>query len=76
MDVEEIITEIEWLECIFALPDKRPLQLADREAVNRKHDRMYAANPWFRLWQGYGACTHSQPRSSPYPDLKFFRPHS
>lgn len=54
MDADKIITEIEWLERIFALPDKRPLRLADREAANQKHDEMYAANPWFQLWKRYG----------------------
>lgn len=54
MDVDKIISEIEWLERIFSLPDKRPLSLADREAANQKHDEMYAENPWFRLWKRYG----------------------
>jgi hypothetical protein len=54
MDAEQTITEIEWLERIFALPDRRPFGLADREAANRRHDETYAANPWFRLWQRYG----------------------
>jgi len=72
MDVEKTIAEIEWLERIFALPDARRLRVADREAANRKHDQTYAANPWFRLWQRYGVCTHSEPRSSsPYPDPRF-----
>jgi hypothetical protein len=59
MDVEKNIADIEWLERVFALPDARPLGPADREAANRKHDEMLAANPWFRLWQRYGVCTHS-----------------
>ncbi len=54
MDVEQTITEIEWLERIFALPDTRPLQSADREAANRRHDALLAENPWFWLWQRYG----------------------
>ncbi len=75
MDVEKTIAEIEWLERIFALPDTRLPRLIEREAANRKHDQMYAANPWFRLWQRYGVCTRSEPRSSsPYPELKFFNP--
>jgi hypothetical protein len=53
-DAEKTIAGIQWLEHIFALPDTRPLRLADREAANRKHDEVYAANPWFRLWQRYG----------------------
>jgi hypothetical protein len=54
MDVNKIIEEIELLERIYALPDSRRLQLADREAANQKHDEMYADNPWFRLWKRYG----------------------
>jgi len=67
MDVEKSIVEIEWLERIFALPDRRRPGLADREAANRKHDEMYATNPWFRLWKRYGVCTRTEPHSSlPY----------
>jgi hypothetical protein len=29
MDTEKIIAEIEWLEQLFNLPDRRPLQMAD-----------------------------------------------
>jgi hypothetical protein len=54
MDIEKTISEIEWLERIFTLPDTRQLGLTDREAANQKHDEMYAANPWFRLWKRYG----------------------
>jgi hypothetical protein len=54
MDFEKTISEIEWLERIFTLPDNRPLKLADREAANQKHDEAYATNPWFRLWKRYG----------------------
>jgi hypothetical protein len=57
MDVEKTIADIELLEHIYSLCDTRRLQAADREAANRKHDEMYAANPWFRLWQRYGVCT-------------------
>jgi len=72
MDVERTISEIEWLERIFALPDRRRLGLTDREAANRKHDELYAANPWFRLWKRYGICTRTQPGSScPYPGPNF-----
>jgi hypothetical protein len=59
MDAERVISEIEWLERIFALPDTRELRLTDREALNRKHDAMYAANPWFRLWKHFGVCTRT-----------------
>jgi hypothetical protein len=72
MDIEKTITEIECLERIFALPDTRPLRLTDREAANRRHDEMHAANPWFRLWKRYGVCTRTEPGSSwlyPSPNL-------
>ncbi len=59
VDIEKIISEIQWLERLHALPDTRPLQLADREAANRKHDEMNAASPWFRLWKRYGVCSRS-----------------
>ena len=59
MDAEKTILEIEWLERIFALPDSRDRGLPDREAANRRHDEMLAANPWFRLWQRYGICTRT-----------------
>ncbi len=54
MDPEKTISEIEWLERIFALPDRRPFSTADREAANRRHDENQATNPWFKLWQSYG----------------------
>ena len=64
MDAENTIAEIEWLKRIFALPDTRPLSSSEREAVNRRHDDMYAANPWFRLWKRYGICTRTESGSS------------
>lgn len=54
MDVEKTIVDIELLERIYSLPDKRPLQPTDREAANRRHDETLACNPWFRLWKRYG----------------------
>lgn len=54
MDPEKTIAEIEWLERVFALPDRRPFNQSDREAANRRHDENQAANPWFKLWQSYG----------------------
>ena len=54
MDAEEIIVEITLLEHIFTLPDKRPLRMADWKAADRKHDEIYANNPWFRLWKRDG----------------------
>ena len=59
MNIEKTITEIEWLERIFALPDARRPGLADREAANRRHAETLAANPWFRLWQRYGVCSRA-----------------
>lgn len=56
MEHEDIIAEIEWLERIFAMPDTRPLSAADISAANRKHDKMLAHSPWFKLWQRYGVC--------------------
>ncbi len=54
MDLEKTISEIEWLERIFSLPDRRPLRMQDREAANQRHDELLAENPWFRLWKRYG----------------------
>ncbi len=59
MDAEKTIFEIEWLERLLALPDTRRPRPADREAANRRHDEMYASNPWFRLWQRYGVCSRA-----------------
>jgi hypothetical protein len=56
MDVEQTITEIEWLERVYAVPDARPLNASDISAANRRHDDMLAHSPWFRLWQQYGIC--------------------
>jgi hypothetical protein len=38
MDGENTIIEIELLEHIFSLPDKRPLRTPDWKAANKKHD--------------------------------------
>ncbi len=59
MDAQKIIADIELLEQILSLPDRRPLATADFEAANRQHDAMLAANPWFRLWQRYGVCSRT-----------------
>jgi hypothetical protein len=56
MDVEQIISEIESLERIFAAPDTRPPSPSDLAAANRRHDEKLANSPWFRLWQSYGLC--------------------
>ncbi|MDR3762963.1 MAG: hypothetical protein P4M01_02595 [Acidobacteriota bacterium] len=54
MDLEKNITDILLLEQIYALPDRRPLSMADREAANQQHDHAMAENPWFKLWRQYG----------------------
>ena len=56
MDAERTISEIEWLERVYAAPDTRPLSASDISAANRKHDDLLAHSPWFRLWQQYGLC--------------------
>ena len=60
MDVERVITEIESLERIFAVPDTRPLSASDLSAANRRHDEKLANSPWFRLWQRYGVCCRTE----------------
>jgi hypothetical protein len=60
MDIEQTITEIEWLERIFAVPDSRPLNASDISAANRRHDERLAHSPWFRLWQQYGICCRAE----------------
>ena len=54
INLEKSLAEIEWLELLYLVPDTRPLQLSDRYAANRRHDEVYANNPWFRLWKRYG----------------------
>jgi hypothetical protein len=56
MATERIIGDIERLERMFALPDKRPLSASDLAAANRRHDEKLAHSPWFKLWQSYGIC--------------------
>lgn len=51
MEPEKTIAEIEMLEHILTLPDKRPLRMSDWKAANQKHDEKYASDPWFRLWK-------------------------
>jgi len=60
VDIEKTIADVEWLERIFALPDTRGFRASDREAANRRHDDMHAANPWFRLWKDFGVCTRTE----------------
>ena len=60
MNAEQTIAEIESLERIFAVPDRRPLTASDLAAANRRHDETLAHSPWFRLWQRYGICCRSE----------------
>jgi len=60
MDPEQTITEIEWLERIFEVPDTRPLSLSDLAAANRRHDEMLAHSPWLQIWQRYGVCCRTE----------------
>lgn len=63
MDAERTISEIEWLERMFAAPDTRPLSSQDLSAANRRHDEKNARSPWFLLWQRYGVCCRPEPPS-------------
>jgi len=65
MDAQQTIAEIEWLERMFAVPDRRPLSPSDISAANRRHDEMLAHSPWFQLWQRYGVCCRTE-----YPVLR------
>ena len=56
MEPEQTIAEIEQLERIFSMPDRRPLTASDLAAANRRHDEKLSQSPWFRLWQRYGVC--------------------
>jgi hypothetical protein len=56
MNVEKVIADIEALERLFAVTDKRPLSPNDILAANRRHDEKLACSPWFRLWLTYGVC--------------------
>lgn len=62
MDTEKTIAEIEWLERVFVMPDRRPLRASDLEAANRRHDERLAHSPWFQLWQRYGVCCRAEVR--------------
>jgi hypothetical protein len=49
MDAETIIAEIEWLEQLLRLPDKRPLPISDWRAANRKIAAIERLEQIFRL---------------------------
>ena len=59
MATDRIIADIERLERMYALPDKRPMSPSDLAAANRRHDEKLANSPWFKLWQSYGICCRS-----------------
>jgi len=61
MDTEKTIAEIERLERLFEVPDRRPLSASDLAAANRSHDENLAHSPWFRLWQHFGVCCRPEP---------------
>ncbi len=69
MDAEQIISDIERLERILALPDPRPLSASDVSAANRRHDEKLAHSPWFRLWQQYGICCRSDAAHGTHLDI-------
>ena len=70
MEVERVISQVEWLERIFAVPDTRPLSAQDIVAANRRHDEIHAHSPWFRLWQDYGVCCRRQPSEFPLGEVE------
>jgi hypothetical protein len=65
MDAEQSITEIEWVERNFAVPDSRPFGTRDFSAANRRHDEMLGRSPWFRLWQHFGVCCRNETEGGP-----------
>ncbi len=73
MDAEQSIAEIELLERIFAVPDRRPLSASDLSAANRRHDEMLARSPWFRVWQRYGVCCRTESPTGRNRELDFRR---
>jgi hypothetical protein len=48
MNAKQIIAEVEWLEHLFRLPDRRLLQIADCR-VEEPADEKNLNNPWPRL---------------------------
>jgi hypothetical protein len=60
MNSEQVNSDIQCLERMFAAPDPRPLTESDLWAANQWHDRRLANSPWFRLWQSYGICCRSE----------------
>lgn len=73
MEVERVISQVEWLERVFALPDTRPLNARDIAAANRRHDEMLAQSPWFRLRQRYGVCCRSESTSVRFGEIEGYK---
>jgi hypothetical protein len=70
MDVERIIGDIEQLQEMYEAPDIRPLSPSDISAANRRHDKMLAHSPWFRLWHRYGVCCRPEPLALGFGELE------
>ena len=45
MNIEQIIAEIEWLEHLLRLSDRRPLTIADRKVGSQKNNETSIDNP-------------------------------
>lgn len=65
LDIEQTIADIERLERLYAVPDRRPMNAGDISAANRRHDELLARSPWFRLWRDFGVCCRRQPSEFP-----------
>jgi hypothetical protein len=60
VDVERIIDDIQQLQGMFEGLDIGPRSACDILAADRRHDEMNAPSPWFRFWQRYGVCCHTE----------------
>jgi hypothetical protein len=49
MNAEQIIADIEWLEQLFRLPDKRTLQVSERRAAHKRLAAIQRLEQLFRL---------------------------
>jgi hypothetical protein len=49
MNAEQIIAEIEWLEQLFRLPDKRQVNLSEWRKAKRLNEATYRQQQIFRL---------------------------
>jgi hypothetical protein len=64
MDAEQILAEIDLLECIFAVPDTRPLSTSDLAAANRRHDEMTRIARGFGFGSGMASVAEPSPQYS------------